>query len=585
MDQAVNRETRIRNRIRAFWRRKLRPAWQDYQWAVIGGLIICTIIIGGTYLWLQLFNRESGSVRWSLSPWLVAFKLLATISFIFAFIKALAVIFSQQIELIRLKITNNHVIICGIGQIGSSFIEAFYKDGFKVIAITNNDDNHRLDKFRDLKIITLIGNAADREILHKARVHTARYLIAVWGKDEDNIEIAVNARAMVPDSKNRVLTSLVHITNPYLCSLLKEREIMGQKVTSFRIEFFNVYESGARQLLKEFPPFDENVGTFQPHLLIVGLGEMGKSLTVHAAMLWRMARGKSIKKLPITIVDKNADQKKEYLEWQYRQLNDSWEISPVTINIESQHFYQAKFLRNEYNHCIATMVYVCLNKDSRSLSAALSLFKHLRYDNVDIVVQMNHDAGMSTLLQNDDRMEGSFANIHFFWLFGGKCKADLLLYSIHEVLARAIHQDYLSIQTKMGITLKDNPCLVTWNELPEDIKESNRRQADDIGKKLKAVHCDLEPLTDWDAELFEFTPEEIEILARMEHQRWLNEHMNEGWKYNPGAKDLNRKTSPYLLDWDELPEDFKKYNRDAMQSLPIFLARADFQILRNRQKY
>jgi hypothetical protein len=92
-------------------------------------------------------------------------------------------------------------------------------------------------------------------------------------------------------------------------------------------------------------------------------------------------------------------------------------------------------------------------------------------------------------------------------------------------------------------------------------------------------------LTDWDAELFEFTPEEIEILARMEHQRWLNEHINEGWTYNPGAKDLNRKTSPYLLDWDELPEDFKRYNRDAIQSLPIFLARAGFQILRTRQKH
>lgn len=582
MDEAPSQETRMRNRVRSFWRRKLRPAWQDYQWAVIGGLIICTIIIGGTYLWLQLFNRESGSVNWSLSPWLVAFKFLATIAFIFAFVHALAAIFRQQIEIIRLKLTNNHVLICGMGEIGSSFTEAFYKDGYKVIAITNNEDNRRLDKFRDLKIITLIGNAADREILHKARVHKARYLIAVWGKDEDNIEIAVNARAMVSNSKNRLLTSLVHITNPYLCSLLKEREIMGQKVDSFRIEFFNVYESGARQLLKEFPAFDETIGTFQPHLLIVGLGEMGKSLAVHAAMLWRMARGKSIKKLPITIVDKNADQKKKYIECQFRQLNDSWDIYPVTLNIDSPQFYQAKFLRNNNNHCIVTMVYVCLNKDSRSLSAALSLFKHLRYDNIHIVVQMNRDAGVANLLQSDDRMEGSFANLHFYWLFDGKRKTDLLLYSTREMLARAIHQDYLSIQAKMGITLKTNPCLVTWDELPEEIKESNRRQADDIGKKLKAVHCDLEPLTDWDAELFEFTPEEIEILARMEHQRWLNERINEGWSYNPGAKDLNRKTSPYLLDWDELPEDFKKYNRDAIQSLPIFLARADFQILRSR---
>ena len=585
MDEAPYQKNRMRNRIRALWRRKLRPAWQGYQWAVIGGLVICTIILGFTYLGLQLINRKFSSVHWSLSPCLTSVKYLATIGVFFATAKALAVIFRQQIKVVRLKLTNNHVVVCGIGEIGSSFIKAFYKDGYKVIAIANNDDNGRLDQFRDLKILTLTGNATEREILHKARVHKARYLIAVWGKDVDNTEIAINARALVSDSENKVLTCLVHIINPYLCNLLKEREIMGQRGDSFRIEFFNIYESGARQLLKEFPGFDEAVGNFRPHLLIVGLGEMGKSLTVHAAMLWRIARGNSIEKLPITLVDKDADQKKEYLEWQYRRLNDSWDLYPVTVNIDSPQFYQAEFLRDGHGRCIITMVYVCLNKDSRSLSASLALFQHLRHEKVPIVVQMNHDAGLAALLQNEDRSEDSFANLHFFGLIDRKCKTDLLLYSTHEMLARAIHQDYLSIQANMGITLQTNPSLVPWDELPENIKESNRRQADDIGKKLKAVYCDLEPLTDWDAELFEFTPEEIEILARMEHQRWLNEHINEGWTYNPGAKDLNCKTSPYLLDWDELPEDFKRYNRDAIPRLPIFLARVGFQILRTRQKH
>ena len=584
MNAAPYPKNRMLNRIRALWRRKLRPIWQDYQWAVIRGLVIATIILGSSYLGLQLFYRKSTSVHWSLSACLAAVKLLVTVVSLFATAKAIAMIFRRQIQVIRLNLTNNHVVVCGMGGIGSSFIKALYKDGYKIVAITNNGDNSRVEQFRDLEILILTGDATDRELLYKARVQNARYLIAVWGNDEDNAEIAVNARALVSDSANKVLTCLVHITNPYLCNLLKEREIMGQGVDSFRMEFFNVYESGARQLLKEFPGFDESVGNFRPHLLIVGLGAMGKSLTVHAAMLWRIARGKSIKKLPITLVDKDADQKKEYLEWQYRRLNDSWDLYPVTVNIDSPQFYQAEFLRDGHGRCIITMVYVCLNKDSRSLSAALALFQHLRHKKVPIVVQMDHDAGLGSLLQNEDSSEDSFANLHSFGLLDRKCKTDLLLYGTHEMLARAIHQDYLSIQGNMGVTMQTNPSLVPWDELPENIKESNRRQADDIGKKLKAVYCDLEPLTDWDAELFEFTPEEIEILARMEHQRWLNEHRNEGWTYEPGVKDLNRKTSPYLLDWDELPEDFKRYNRDAIRSLPIFLARAGFQIFRTRQK-
>ena len=261
-------------------------------------------------------------------------------------------------------------------------------------------------------------------------------------------------------------------------------------------------------------------------------------------------------------------------------MNDSWELTPVKLDIDAPQFYQANFLRDGHGRGFVTMVYVCLDDDSRSLSAALALFQRLRHENVPVVVQMANDEGLATLLQGADSDGGSFANLHSFGLYNRKCKTDLLLYGTHEILARAIHQEYLWTQKNMGMNPETNPLLVPWDELPENIKESNRRQADDIGKKLKTVHCDMEPLTNWDAELFEFTAEEIEIMAGMEHWRWLDERQNEGWTYDPGPKNLDGKTSPALLDWEELPEDIKQYNRVAVRSLPVFLARAGFQIFR-----
>jgi hypothetical protein len=582
MDKGRYQKSQGGSRIRALWRRKLRPLWQDYQWEIIGGVVILGIVLVGAYFARQNIIKSITSVEGSLSLLLSVVKFWGAAATLYAIAKALTLIFRQQIQAMRFKLLRNHVVVCGLGNKGALFTKAFYEDGFKVVAIANGADNGRLEQFRDLRILVLTAEATNREILQKAQVHRARYLVAVCENDSDNAEIAVNARALVSDFDRYVLTCLVHLTNPHLCNLLKEREIMGQRVDSFRMEFFNVYESGARQLLKEFPAFAENNDNVQPHLLIVGLGAMGKSLAVHAAMLWRMSLAKATEKLPITLVDKDADRKKEYLELQYPQLNNSWDLIPATLEIDSPQFYQANFLREVHNDMAITMVYVCLEEDSRSLAAALTLFQHLRHENVPIVVQMENDAGLAALLQGDDSSGGSFANLHSFWLLDRECKTDLLLYGTHEMLARAIHQDYLSTQEKMGLTPQTNPFLVSWDDLPENIKESNRRQADDIGKKLKAIHCDLEPLTDWDAELFEFTPEEIEILARMEHTRWAKERRHEGWTYKPGAKDPNRKNSPYLLDWDELPEDFKQYNRDAMRNLPLFLAKSDFQIFRTQ---
>ena len=123
--------------------------------------------------------------------------------------------------------------------------------------------------------------------------------------------------------------------------------------------------------------------------------------------------------------------------------------------------------------------------------------------------------------------------------------------------------------------------MVSWNDLPEGLKESNRRQADHIGIKLKAIGCGIASLTDWDAKLFAFTPEEVEQMAEMEHEHWNEERQLEGWTYAPGPKNLDKKTSPYYrVPWDKLSEDIKDYDRNTIRGLPAFLAQAGFQIYR-----
>ena len=55
------------------------------------------------------------------------------------------------------------------------------------------------------------------------------------------------------------------------------------------------------------------------------------------------------------------------------------------------------------------------------------------------------------------------------------------------------------------------------------------------------------PLTALDADSFAFTPEEVERLAEMEHERWLAERRALGW--TPGPRDPQKKTNPNLVPW------------------------------------
>jgi hypothetical protein len=147
-----------------------------------------------------------------------------------------------------------------------------------------------------------------------------------------------------------------------------------------------------------------------------------------------------------------------------------------------------------------------------------------------------------------------------------------------EQLARAIHQDYLDQSYARGETKTENRSLVPWEELPTDLRDAHVAQAASIGAKLEAIHAVAVP-EPAEAIAFSFTPEEVEGLAGMEHKRWLNERVAQGWSPGP-RRDNRRKVHPDLREWDELDECTREKDRDAVRAIPGILHRAGYQILR-----
>jgi hypothetical protein len=143
---------------------------------------------------------------------------------------------------------------------------------------------------------------------------------------------------------------------------------------------------------------------------------------------------------------------------------------------------------------------------------------------------MGHEAGLAGLLQGIEGCVGGFANLQPLGLLDRSCRPEIVLGGTHEVLARAIHEQFISDNPKKEGTPEDKESLKPWDELPEDLKESNRRQADHIWVKLKAGD-------------FQFSDPEVDLLAIREHQRWMEEKKETGWKYAPGInfRQKNRK--------------------------------------------
>jgi len=531
------------------------------------------------YLSAQLFILHSGHVPPPV-PWqLEVARFVAPFVLGEAALAAVAAMIGERLAGMRSRLYSDHVVICGLGRLGSLIARELRAAGFEVLAIESDPYKRAIGECREDGVFVIVGDATDRTLLKKAMVGRALYFFAVTGDDGINSELAITAGKLVEGRHGRPLTCFVHILDDRLAEVMRQTGVTRND-GRIRLEYFNAADRGAPALLRERPAFDDQ-GTTEfgpPHMLVVGLGEMGRSLVIHAARRWRSMPSTRGKRFRVTVVDNRADDQVAAMTERLPRLKDICEIGSHPIGLDSAEFERAGFLFGPDGKCDVTSVYVCLGDDALGLNAAWRLRRRLGERRVPIVVRTTRQGGVASAL-GDLCIGETGRGLQVFGLMDLVCKPAILLGGQNEDLARAIHENYLRRERDKGQTADTNLSTVEWDLLPESLRESNRHQAADISRKLQAIGCDIEPLTDWDAPTPEFSPDEIEVLGRMEHDRWRKEREAGGWRPGP-QKNEARKESPYLISYDELSEEIKEHDRAMVRGIPAFLAEIDFAVVR-----
>jgi hypothetical protein len=584
--------------------RKLRRWYANFKWPVIAALWFIAFLLGYIgfsryftaigqertswnvfYLTLQLFVLESGAVPGEIGWQLQVARLLAPALTVYTAAQALAIFFQEQLQNLRLRLLKDHVVICGLGCKGWLLAEKLHQNGEKVVVIEQNKDNDTLPQCRDYNLEALIGDAADPEILKKARVDNAKCVVSICGNDGINAEIAVHARDLAHNHRRSALSCFVHIIDFQLCRLLREQEIERSQPDIFRLEFFNIFESGARLLLNEYPPFDltERDHNNVPHIVIVDANRFGESVLINIAKRWWDNGNTDKGKLRITIIDRDANAIKTLLCLRYIKLESICELDTLQLDIGRPEFEQTIFTLDRDWWRDVTAIYVCIEDDSLALTTGLKLYQLVKSSDSPVTIRMTRDAGLTTLLRKENVNYDSYYKLRGFSLLDRTCVPDFIFNCVNETLAMAIHEDYVLTEMKKGYTRATNPSLVSWNELPENLKESNRNQVEHFRTRLHDIGCDIAMTTDWDIRPFVFSQEELELMARKEHERFVIERLRAGWKYGR-EKVLEKKISPALVDWNNLPQEEQDKNRDIVRSMPAFLSKAGFYIYRLKKE-
>src|SRR5690606_15948447 len=143
-------------------------------------------------------------------------------------------------------------------------------------------------------------------------------------------------------------------------------------------------------------------------------------------------------------------------------LAEACRLVPVELDVTS-----ARFERGEYLAAGGAapgapppaIAYVCLDDDSRGLSAALVVARNAAGRPLPVVVRMSYETGLASLAVGQG---AGFEHLHGFGVISWVCQPDRLFAGTHETLARAIHADYVATRRRLGDTEAGNAALVDW---------------------------------------------------------------------------------------------------------------------------
>jgi ppGpp synthetase/RelA/SpoT-type nucleotidyltranferase len=168
-------------------------------------------------------------------------------------------------------------------------------------------------------------------------------------------------------------------------------------------------------------------------------------------------------------------------------------------------------------------------------------------------------------------LDNNAAQVHAFICPGTlDCDQESLLRT-----AKAIHEEYR--RRRLSTLSSDDPAMKDWEELRSDYQNSNLAQANHIPTKLQRIGCEMVRVDDREIIEYRLKKDEIDLMAEMEHNRWLVIQRMNGWKFGK-ERDPEKKVNPYLVPWNSLSEDTKDWSRAVVSQIPGLLKQLGYEI-------
>ena len=450
---------------------------------------------------------------------------------------------------------SKHAIVTGDGPVAVELARKLRAEYHKVVLVSASPA--AAEQVRAHRLLDVSGDPTDAATLRAAGLRRADVLYACDERSATNAATALRARE-ISQAYGRPLIAFAQVRDAEISTALRARRIGATDDPSFRLDFFSVEDTAARVLLDKHPLAPG--GTRPAQVVIVGFGRLGRAVLREIArrphpddsLVRVRIGGAGTEALPrflhlFPVVGRNCSV----------TCDDDGSPRPAGDD--------------------PALIFICLPDNDDALNAGLAAAQAMTARSDRVVICMGEPSPFGAVLSTQKALLGDAAgHLTVFEVIEEACVPGRIKEDLADQLARAIHQAYVRNCEARGDSPLANHSMLSWEDLADDLRQSNLAQAAHIGAKLEAIDCLVVPESASVPD-FAFSDAEVELLAEIEHRRWMDERKGRGYTYGP-TREGNQ--HPDLVDWPYLSASAQDKDRDAIRELPMILWQAGFQILR-----
>jgi hypothetical protein len=547
---------------------------------------------------LQFPGRADGGIPWQLHVARLAVPAVAAIATFTVLVGAI----TRPVRLALLPNMRGHLVVWGEAQLPQSTLKKLANRGVQVVLLSEKISNGKRDKLEGLGLTVIQSDVTDENTIKALNLPSAGAIFLAEERDLDNLNLAAQiieaAGKRAPSEKPLLMA--VSIANETLARELDLTLDGLARQHGVRYHRISAAREGLRLELDRFAPaLIKTDPAERTHLLVYGLsGQWQQTLRQIFMSIQDHPERKPLVSLLLTEEERLLflDWLAETPEWQlvidWRVINSDGK--PVANGAEmklkasrGQDKARGLKLSADDNKAPAPQLALVLKPDDEALAAMLAMRRpgnpYATEQSVILVHQTREDSFLAKLsaASLEDR------NLADVVAFGASIRPETVLRVLDrrgESIAIAMHAHYTLKQAGMAHGHPSPAALLAWDQLPENMREANRSAAHHAAVLFAAAGCQIAPAAKGDeAAPATFTAAELEILARVEHRRWIADRLDKGWRHGEKRDDRLRR-HPSIVPYEALAPAEQAKDKASVEALVKILGDSGMVVRRRPPK-